>query len=282
MALDFEAKPPEGVPDSVAVYELVVPGASERQLALTATRLGLTGKGEFTASDDALTYIEGSAQLEFRLASGALAYADVDKYGVETDRSFELSDERADAIARRLLDRAALAEDDSAELARVTHMHAASADLRTGAVTRTVIDAGVVYRRYVDGLVVEGPGGFAMVNVDAEGAVVGLRAVWRRLGARQTEVKIRPPDEGLDGLRTLAASVRGDMTVVKATFGYFELGPADRQTVLEPAYAYVYTVRNRDVATKSAYVVHAGEKAFGQLQGEKRYAPAGPQRKRSR
>ena len=55
-----------------------------------------------------------------------------------------------------------------------------------------------------------------------------------------------------------------------AEFGYFEQGPLDGQTTLQPAYAFVYEVES-DFTHKSAEVVPAGEKSFGALKGKKRF-----------
>ncbi len=65
--------------------------------------------------------------------------------------------------------------------------------------------------------------------------------------------------------------LRGDVVVKKASLGYFELGPLDKQTVIQPAYAFVYVVHSGDVAIKSAFVTHAGGKSFGPLIGKKRF-----------
>ena len=40
-----------------------------------------------------------------------------------------------------------------------------------------LIDAGVIYRRRVDDIPVDGPGGYVMVNIDPGGEVIGLRSV---------------------------------------------------------------------------------------------------------
>jgi hypothetical protein len=139
----------------------------------------------------------------------------------------------------------------------------------------------VVYGRMVDGLSVTGPGGLAMVHLDATGAVVGVRSTWRALGRSAGTVKIRPIDWAVEGLEKATDGLLGDVSVVKAQFGYFELGVLDRQTVLEPVYAFVYVVRNKGIASKHVHVVHAGDKAYGKLMGRRRF-PAAEQKARRR
>ena len=68
-----------------------------------------------------------------------------------------------------------------------------------------------------------------------------------------------------------AAKWMGDVTVVKAEFGYFEQGDLDPQSVIEPAYALIYVIRAGEVARKGIYVAPAGEKTFAPLMGKKRF-----------
>jgi hypothetical protein len=283
MAITFEAKLPRNLPKSVTVYRLDPPGVSTVQLAKTARRFGLKGDGkDFITAQDSLAYVEGRWQLEIQRASGALRYAHLDRYGVETEKAFELPDRRAESVASRFLETAALFPKGSARLRRITHMRGANANLATKRITEKVLDAGVVYGRIVDDLPVDGPGGFAMVNIDPEATVVGMRCVWRPLGARLAQVKIKSPEGALEALRKLTSEFKGDTTVIKSTFGYFELGASDKQTVLEPAYAFVFVVRDGEVAMKSAYVVHAGERTYGRLMGKKRFAAVEAQKPRKR
>jgi hypothetical protein len=273
MTITFEAKLPRKLPEALNVYALDKPKVTNASLVETARKLGLTGQGrDFISSSDSLGYVEGRFGLEVNRVSGALSYSHLDRYGIETEQAFELPDARASGIARRFLERAALFPPASMQLRRVTHMRGADADLQTRRVTEKVLDAGVIYGRLVDDQPVDGPGGFSMVHIDPAGDVVGLRSVWRPLGKRLGKVKIKPPEEALEGLRKRVGQFRGDTTVVKATFGYFELGPIDRQTSIEPVYAFVYVVRDGEVAMKSAYVAHAGDKVFGVLLGKRRFA----------
>jgi len=280
MTFQFEAKLPRKLPEALTVYALDKPKVSNASLLDLAKKFGLTGQGkDFISSSDSLGYLEGRWGLEVNRVSGAISYTHLDRYGIETEKAFDLSDARADGVARKFLDRAALFKSGTMKLRRVTHMHGASADLESRKVTEKLLDAGVVYGRLVDDQPVDGPGGFSMVHIDPAAEVVGLRSIWRPLGKRLGKVKIKPPEAAMEGLRKRAEKFRGDTTVVKATFGYFELGPIDSQTSIEPVYAFVYIVRDGEVAMKSAYLAHAGDKTFGTLLGKRRFIP-GAQRAR--
>ena len=280
MAIHYKAKLAGSLPEKAAVYELTAPRITSQSLLRSARALRLGGRGrDFIASEDTLAYREGRFHLEVHRASGALQMLHLDRYGRETGKAFELSDQRSEAIARRFLEGSDLVPLAAATVRGVTHLRAADADVATRTVREKILDAGVVYGRTVDGLPVDGPGGYALVNVDAEEQVVGLRSVWRGLGKKAATVTIQAPDDARKGFERLAARFKGDTTVVKAGLSYFEQGPLDRQRVLEPAYWFVYVVRLGEVTHKSAYVVHAGDQKLGRLEGRKRF-PAGRQEPR--
>ena len=284
MAVKFEAKLPRTVPNSVNVYQCPAPAVSNAVLTTLARNIGLSGAGkDFGTSADTLSYLEGRFSFEIQRRSGAISFRHEDKYGIEADdqKEFALTDRRCDGIARKLLESAKLFPLASARLAKVTHLRAAVANRQDRRVIEKVLDAGVIYSRTIDDLPVIGPGGFAMVNIDPEAVVVGMRSIWRKAGRRAAKVRIKPPAAAMEAFEKLASRFKGDTTVVKAQFGYFEHGPLDRQTVFEPAYALIYVVRYDDVAHKAIFVMHAGDKTFGKLIGPKRFAK-GDQRPRSK
>jgi hypothetical protein len=166
-----------------------------------------------------------------------------------------------------------------ATIRKVTHLRMAGGAPDSEERIEQIIDAGVIFGRSIEGVQVDGPGGEIMVNVDGEGEVAGFRSVWRSLADRGKEVKILDAGRAHEVMQRIAGEVRGDTTVIKASFGYFELGILDRQRFLQPAYMMVYTVTDEEVTYKSAEVVGAAEELFEPLQGEKRF-PAGPQPKR--
>lgn len=272
MAIKFEAKLQASVPRTVNVYHLAKPVLTEPALMKRARGLRLTGRGgDLTTGADRLEYREGRYEMSVQRASGAIDFRHVDKYGHEPEKPFEISDTRVGTIARGFLTKAALFPMASAKVRGVTHMRSAVADVETKRVTERIIDASVVYGRYVDDLPVDGPGGFALVTIDPDAEVIGARAVWRGLGKVRAKVRVKSPDDARREMEKLASRFKGDTTVTKAGFGYFEQGPLDTQTVLEPAFWFVYVVRYNDVAHKSAFVVHAGDKAFAPLAGKKRF-----------
>jgi hypothetical protein len=285
MALEFEQKFPEQIPSSLPVYELQEPRrfpASATSLSTVAQGLGLSGTAtEICLSDEWTVHQEGPYDLGLNGRSGGFVYRHRERYGRHwEDRTFEMSDEEAGEIARRFLDQTGLVPSDEANLLRVTHLLTQGGD-REGreAQEPVMLDAGVLFGRAIGKLVVDGPGGKAMINVDVEGQVVGLNLVWRPRGEVVAEVEILPPDRAYATLEEVAKKVRGDVLVTSASFGYFEQGMDDAQRVLQPAYTMIYVVRDEEVAFKSAEVVAAAERVFEPLKGEKRF-PARVQKTR--
>ena len=280
MAVKYEAQLPQSIPASVNVYKLQPANVTNAELLKRSKAFGLTGRGkDFIFGAESLAYREGRFHLEAHLKSGAIHYRHLDKYGRVPEKKFDLTDRRAATVARKFLETANLFPIGTAQKRAITHMHSAVADIKTKQIKEEIIDAGVVYGRLVDDVPVDGPGGFALVNVDPDAEVIGMRSIWRGLGKRQAKVKIKAADEIMKQFERQAAKFKGDTTVKKAGFSYFEHGPLDEQTVLEPAFWFVYVVNYKDVAHKSAFVVHAGDKSFGQLIGRKRF-PSPDQKRR--
>lgn len=280
MAVKYEAQLPKSIPGSVNVYQLQTPNVTNAEILKRSKGFGLTGRGQdFISGAESLAYREGRFHLEMHLKSGAINYRHLDKYGRIPEKKFDLTDRRATTVARKFLETAKLFPIASAQQRAITHMRSADADVKTKRINEQIIDTGVVYGRVVEDLPVDGPGGFALVSVDPEAEVIGLRSVWRGLGKRQAKVKIKSADDFIKQFERQAAKFKGDTTVIKAGFSYFELGPLDQQTVLEPAFWFIYVVRFKEVALKSAFVQHAGDKTFAPVIGKKRF-PAPDQKRR--
>ena len=106
-------------------------------------------------------------------------------------------------------------------------MRGANADRQNRKVTEKILDAGVVYGRVVDDQPVDGPGGFSMVHIDAEAEVVGFRSVWRPLGKRLGKVKIKPPEEAMDGF---ASGPRNSVATPPSSRPPLGISSSDRST----------------------------------------------------
>lgn len=287
MGLEFREELPERVPDTLLVYRLAEPTSfpeSAKQLAGLASNLGLTGKPSQTCfSDDWTSHDEELFSLSIHSLSGGIVGRHHERYGRPQTETFDLDDDKASGIATGFLERSQLVDMNDATVRKVTHLRMAGGAHDSEERIEQTIDAGVIFGRSIEGVLVDGPGGFTMVNVDGESQVAGFRSVWRPLADKAEEVKILDPGRAHEAMQRIAGQVHGDTTVIKASFGYFELGIHDHQRFMQPAYMMVYTVTDGEVTHKSAEVVAAAERPLEPLQGEKRF-PAGrqPERKDTR
>jgi hypothetical protein len=280
MAIKYATKLPTQVPASLSVYRLASPESRTNQVATMSQRFGLTGKmRDFITSDDWTSYQEGRFRVSVHRKSGALRYINRDKFGIEPRNEFKLSDTESERLAKEFLDRTKVHPAKDLRLHKVTHLRSGVSDIEGKDKVEKLLDAGVIYRRHVDDTPVEGPGGFAMVHVDPEREVIGMRSVWRPTSQREAKVKIIPVDQAVATFERLISDVRGDVTVTTANFGYFEQSESDKQSYLEPAYVFVYVVQNAEVAHKSIEVIAGGQQTFAKLKGKKRFGP-GEQKKR--
>jgi hypothetical protein len=278
MGLEFRMTFAKEIPPALPVFRLHRAAGfpmAAAALGKIAQQMGLTGQpGELCISDDWTTHREGLHDLSMHNRSGALRYMHKERYAQQGEKPFALSDREAEGAAERFLERAGLVARDERRPAGVTHLRTAGASMDGEQRKRSpevLLDAGVVYRRIVHQVMVDGPGGLAMIHIDPDGEVSGFHVIWRPMAEAIDEVKILPPDHAFTAMKEIAGRVRGDVEVTKASFGYFEQGPADAQDYLQPAYAMVYVVRDGEVAYKSAEVVPAGDRSYEPLRGEKRF-----------
>ena len=276
MTLQYSARLPRNVPVKARVYALAAPRASARPLQSLAEALGLRdAEAELTTSASAVGLRAGRWSIAMHKTSGALRALHVDRYAQADAPVFEVSDRQAQRAADKFVARLDLLPKGQAKVMAVTHLRQAGADPKGGErIDERVLDAGVVYGRVIDELPVIGPGGMALVHVAGDGQVVGARRIWRTLGRGVATVKLRPAEWAKEDFEASVKRVMGDVEVVKAQLGYLEFGELDRQTLIEPVYAFVYVVRHGEVASKHVHVVHAGEKAQGKLMGARRFVAA--------
>ena len=283
MGLEFREQLPERVPDTLLVYRLAEPPSfpeSAKQLAGLASNIGLTGNPSQTCfSEDWTSHDEGLFNVSIHSQSGGIVGRHHERYGRPQTETFDLDDDKASGIATGFLERSQLVDMNDATIRKVTHLRMAGGTPDGDERIEQTIDAGVIFGRSIEGVLVDGPGAFTMINVDGEGEVAGFRSVWRPVADKAEEVKILDAGRAHETMERIAGQVNGDTTVIKASFGYFELGILDHQRFLQPAYMMVYTVTNGEVTHKSAEVVAAAERPLEPLQGEKRF-PAGRQPKR--
>lgn len=277
MTTVFDERLEQEIPGSVPVYALGPPDPSAiagEVLERVGPRLGLDKPGEARRQPpDWLALNEGPLVLQVHRRSGAVRYQNTDKHGLPGSRPFDLPDDRSVALAEELVRGLPADDGDDVAIEGLTHLRVAG-----GSVTdpsdrvEQVVDAGVVFGRRVEGVAVEGPGAFGMVNIDADGEVVAFRRVWRRRARQVADVRIADPEAVLAQAQKRFDSEPGDVVVTRARFGYFEQHHAHAQQFLQPAYAFVYEVHTGQLGYKRILVFAAGGEEMEPLRGKKRFA----------
>jgi hypothetical protein len=144
-------------------------------------------------------------------------------------------------------------------LDRITYLHTQTSAADGSVLTRSTLDAGLVFTRTVDDLSVMGPGGMAMVKVGTDETIVGGREIWRPIVRRGAKVNLITPEEATELLRgrLKKSGLDGEVHARKARQGYAELGIEEEQRYLEPCYAFVIETVGNLVDSKKVEVIPA-------------------------
>jgi hypothetical protein len=236
------------IPGSLPVFSLRPPAVSGAALLQAARALGAPAPSrgaETILGESWMTFQDGPFVVALHRRSGALTYRDR-RWTVTPETRFDLDDRRSVAIARAFVHKARLLPDAGARLvvAGVTHLRMRGGPPGGEPGPETLLDAGVVFRRQLEGVPVIGPGGLVMVNLSGDGAVVGADRVWRALGRRTGRADVVDLERAIARLRSIYArkDLLGAARVTRIEFGYFEAGVHDTQAFLEPAYAFMIEV----------------------------------------
>jgi len=271
------------------IFRLAAPAVSESQLKGLAGRLGFGLKsGILQQETDSLTYVEGPLTLKQYKASGGFRFQDRSRFQIDDGHSAVLfSDKEAVARAEELVKKLELAPAKEYQLLKVTHLYVGGVELKTGeAEKERAIDVAVVFRRVVNGLPVDGPGGILAICLDPKGDLVAMDRIWRTLGVvyRPAE-KIRAPQVAEEGLIKFLQSQDQDgykVEVEDVRFGYWEMGWKTAQRFLQPAYVMPLKLTSPDeqFASKTVYVTEAAVNPVGVLMPAKKPRPPEPERKK--
>jgi hypothetical protein len=197
---EVSSKPPQVPQERVRIFRLAPPRVSQKTVLAHARRFGLkasTKTGTLCQDARQIIYSEGSFKLVVHHASGGVRFVDEARWQVDDGRSHvEFDDADAIGMAERFINAHSVVPFADCKVLRVTRLNVGIAEKSTGLSEHRVVDVGVVFARVVDGIPVEGPGGKAMVYIDAKGNLTGVDYLWRDvLEVREENVPLRSPDE---------------------------------------------------------------------------------------
>jgi hypothetical protein len=240
------------VPPGLNIYRMRSPDVSEAALRRAGSRFGLrvapeSGTLILNARGSAYSEPSGWGLKMFR-ASGGWRYRHAARWQADDGRSHLTIDEveasrlALDALARHALPTVPELEGVRVERLRVAHIERGGAHHQ-----ERVVGVRALFRRMLDGLPVEGPGGKTFVYLDHARELTGIDHLWRTIESVHERVHtLRPIEEALQEVRRRYGSGEGRVEVTSLRLGYFELGWDDDQEYLQPAYVFTLRLASAD------------------------------------
>lgn len=252
---------PEAPTGDVAVHRLAPPQVNRPAIISMLSHLDLTDRLptlEWDRRGSWLTTGDERVRVAMNVRSGGFRYRL--RPLQEEQGDLGIADDRLEEIARGFLDGLGR-PNEPVQLERITNLQAQDSSTDGERSDVVTLDAGLVFRRTVDDLPVVGTGGFVMVRIGSDEAVIGGRQVWRSTTVREPAAKVRSVGQAIELLRQRldAQGLEGEATVRKAVFGYEELGIETVQRRLQPVYAFLVEQANGGIGYKTAVVIPAME-----------------------
>lgn len=276
---DYEFEPPEGL----NIYTLRVPRVSEETVRQAGARFGLRGSidaGTFIHNARGMAYSEGSGWgLRLFRHSGGWQYRNAERWQADDGRGhLEIGDDEAAELAREEIRRYELAAESALELVRVQRLHVAHAERGASEHVERIAGLRAVFRRVLDGLPAEGPGGKIVVYLDHGRELTGIDYLWHEIqDVYEPVAGLRPVADALDEVRRRYEESDGRVEVTDLRLGYYELGWDDDQRFLQPAYVVFVQLVSPDpqVRMNATVAIPAAVNAPGPVERELR--PPEPQ-----
>jgi hypothetical protein len=230
------------LPGDLNIYRLRRPQISEETIRRVGGRFGLRATveaGTFVHDARAIAYSQASAWgLRMFRRSAGWQYRDATRWQIDDGQGhLELDDDEAARIALETITGHEIASQPDVELARVQRLHVAHAQRAGANHSERIIGARVIYRRIVDGLAAEGPGGKTVVYLGHDRQLTGVDHLWHEVdGVHEPVAGLRSPAEALAELRRRYEDSDGRIEVSDIRLGYYELGWDAEQEFLQPAY----------------------------------------------
>ena len=177
----ISAQWPKTPDQPLRIYRTTPPAVTEWSTGDLAAQLGLRAgrHGTTRTTADKVTIADGHSEVTVYRDSGALRYRNRTRWQLDHGGNLDLGDDDAAGIARAFVERYDLAPLAECRLAKVTRLRVGLADREGTTAEERVIDVGVIFRRAIDGLATDGPGGNVMVYIGADGEPTGVDRIWR-------------------------------------------------------------------------------------------------------
>ncbi len=239
-------------PGGLNIYRLRRPEVGEDEVRRLGGRFGLRAtpqSGTFVLDPRGSAYSEPSGWgLKLFRGSGGWQYRHAVRWQADAGRPHSaIGDDEAAGSALDALARHAVATAPEFELVRVERLHVAHAERGGAHHEERVAGVRVLFRRVLDGLPVDGPGGKTTVYLDDARELTGIDHLWHAIDeVHEPVTELRSIDEALEELRRRYGPGEGRVEVTDLHLGYFELGWDEQQEYLQPAYVFTLLLRSED------------------------------------
>ena len=261
--LNFARELPKEIPSRLSIYSIKRPEVDQTSLMEIASKLKLSDKHpnhEFTKVGDLMILKQGSYIFSMNVISGALRFRNTESNAKESQKTFDITEERLKEIAFQFIAETRLLSVPASRLrvGKIAYLRTQAANINGEMMPEQILDGTVIVNRDIDGIPVSGPGGLAMINIASDEKVIAVSKIWREIESKVDEDEILEPSYAIEELhRRLSDRKLGEalVNVIKADFCYFEAGANDHQSFFEPTYAFVFETKINQFPYKSTEVI---------------------------
>jgi hypothetical protein len=233
------------VPTNLNIYKLIQPSSARESLRLIGQRFDLNGdvaSGPIVESQSSLVHRENQSSLQVFERSGGWKYRRLDLWRQQRSEPWlEIEDDEATGIGESALTQLGL-EEPTVQLkaAGLRRLFLGSVNRAGTEREEHVIAFTVVFKRQLNGLECDGPGGTAMLYFNHSRLMSGVNYLCRPIAAIHEPVEhIRPVDEAISWIREYYDPLRGGrVELTELRLGYFEGDFNESQEFLEPTYVF--------------------------------------------
>jgi hypothetical protein len=256
---------------ALRIFRCAAPEVTERSAADLAARFGLrAGRfDEIRSTAGKVTYAQGQREVTVYRRSGGVRYRDLARWQVDHGADLDVADDEAVELARSFVERYELAPVSECRLDKVTRLRVGLTDREATVAEERVIDIGVIFRRVIDEVPADGPGGHVMVYIGADGEVTAADRIWRTIAGVDREVEALHPREWLEErlYRRRDPDPRARLDIQQIRLGYFEHGWRIEQEYIQPAYVVLATHRSPDerIRRRTVYAAPAATNHVGEI-----------------
>ena len=262
------------LPAALKIYRLRQPDVSEEALRRVGSAFGLQ------ATPQSGTLVHNARGIAFSMpsgwglkllrASGGWRYRHITRWQADDGTShLTIADDEIVHLAQGFLAKFKLPSSPELERSRVERLHVAHSQREGKGHQERIVGARALFRRVLDGLPVDGPGGTTVVYLDHARELTGIDHLWRAIDrVHEPVTKLRPVEEALQEVQQRYRTGGGRVEVIDLHLGYFELGWDVEQNYLQPAYVFTLQLgsENPQFRMKATVPIVAAANAVGPIE----------------